>query len=233
MSPILLALSRALHSLRQPGILWHLLWPSFLALGAWAVIAWLWWGDLAAWGAAQLQSISWLSWLGEGVVLAVLLILLLPLVYATAATVVATVSLPLILERVGEADYGDLEARRGGTQAGSVANALVALLKYLLAWIVTLPLLLIPGVGLLLPLLLLGYLNQRAYRYDALMQHADAEEMRGLIARRKGGLYLVGLIAGAVGYIPVVNLLAPAYAGLVFVHYCLESLRRLRQGQTQ
>ncbi len=83
-------------------------------------------------------------------------------------------------------------------------------------------------MGLVLPVLLSAYLNQRAYRYDALMQHADAAEMREVIARQRGGLWLVGILSGLLAYVPVVNLLVPAYSGLTFVHYCLGALRRRR-----
>ena len=94
--------------------------------------------------------------------------------------------------------------------------------------IVTLPLWLIPGLGLILPWLLSAWLNQRAYRYDALMQHADRDEFARLVGTHRGKLLLVGLGAGALNYIPLANLFAPAFAGLAFVHYCLETLRGMR-----
>ena len=86
-------------------------------------------------------------------------------------------------------------------------------------------------MGLLLPLLLSAWLNQRAYRYDALMQHADRDEYRKLVGAHRGKLMLVGLGAGALNYVPLLNLFAPAFAGLAFVHYCLEGLRRMRAGK--
>ena len=240
MTPIATSFARALRSLSQPGILWHLVWPTLVAAALWGALAWFFGGTLTTWFAGTLGNFSWLAgWFGEqgaasaaSVTAGVLLVLLtLPLIYATAAMIVAVFALPLILERVAERDYAELEQRRGGSQAGSVANALVALAWYLAGLILTLPLWLIPGMGLILPLLLSAYLNQRAYRYDALMQHADRDEFRRLTAGHRGKLLLVGLGAGALGYVPVVNLLAPAFAGLAFVHYCLETLRSMRAGK--
>ena len=49
-----------------------------------------------------------------------------------------------------------------------------------------------------------------------------------MLARERGGLYLAGIVAGLLAFIPVINLVAPAYAGLAFIHYCLETLRRER-----
>lgn len=237
MSPIATSFARALRSLTQPGIFWHLVWPTLASIALWVIVAWQFGGALTAWFAGVMGNFSWLAgWFGEqgaasaaSVTAGVLLVLLLlPLVYATAATIVAVFALPLILERVAARDYAELEKRQGGSQVGSAINALVALAWYLLGLILTLPLWLIPGLGLILPWLLSAWLNQRAYRYDALMQHADRDEYQRLIGAHRGKLLLVGLGAGALNYIPLVNLLAPAYAGLAFVHYCLETLRDMR-----
>lgn len=236
-TPIATSFTRALRSLSQPGILWHLVWPTLVSIAVWLVVAWQFGGALSAWLAGAMGNFSWFAgWFGDSgaasaasVTAGVLLVLLLlPLMYATAATIVAVFALPLILERVAARDYPTLEKRRGGSQTGSVINALVALAWYLAGLIVTLPLWLIPGLGLILPWLLSAWLNQRAYRYDALMQHADSEEFARLVGAHRGKLLLVGLGAGALNYIPLVNLFAPAFAGLAFVHYCLETLRGMR-----
>lgn len=239
MNPVLIAFGRAAHSLTRRGIFWHLLWPSLAALLAWGVLAWMFWGPVADSVLASIHQWPWFAsllgkWEGTGSVAAatvhgLMILLLLPLVYGTALLLAVAVALPLMLERVAADDYAELELRRGGSLAGSIWNALVALFWFLLAWIATLPLWLVPGLALVIPLLLSAWLNQRAYRYDALMAHADAGELRSLVVRRKGGLLLVGLGAGALAYVPVVNLLAPSFAGLAFVHFCLEALRRLRR----
>ena len=156
-------------------------------------------------------------------------LLLIPLIYGTAMFIVAVFALPLMLERVAAKDYPELEKRNGGTLAGSVGNALVAVLVFLFGWIVTLPLWLIPGMGIVLPVLLAGYLNYRGYSYDALSAHAGADELDGVLARERGGLYLAGVVAGLLAFVPVLNLIAPAYAGLAFIHYGLEALRRARK----
>ncbi|MBI4755620.1 MAG: EI24 domain-containing protein [Betaproteobacteria bacterium] len=240
MSPVLIAFGRAAHSLTRRGIFWHLLWPSLAALALWGLLAGLFWGTAAGAMVRMVNGWSWVTWLvgqwagsetvAEATVHLLMFLLLLPLIYGTALLLAVAVAVPLMLERVAADDYAELERRCGGTLAGSVWNALVAVFWFVLAWVVTLPLWLVPGLALVIPLALSAYVNQRAYRYDALMAHADPGEMRSLIVRRKGGLFLVGLGAGALAYVPVVNLLAPSFAGLAFVHFCLEALRSLRKG---
>lgn len=238
MNEVLSAFGRALRSLSRPSMFWHLIWPTMVAIVVWAVLGWFFWADASSalldlfhrwpWLQKVMDSTQFLSVAALATVHVFLALLFVPLVYATALMLVAIVALPLMLERVGNAEYGDLEKRNGGTMAGSVGNALWALVVYIFAWLATLPLWLIPGLGLLLPVLLSAYLSQRAYRYDALMQHADADEMRTVIARERGGLWMVGILSGLLAYVPVVNLLVPAYSGLAFVHFCLGSLRRQR-----
>ncbi len=239
MNEALSAFGRALRSLSRPVMFWHLVWPTLAALLLWGELAWFFWDEASATLIGWFQEWTWLHQLMDRTQFVsvaalataniLLAILFVPLIYATALMLVALVALPLMLERVAPADYPDLEKRKGGSMAGSVWNSLYALVVYLAGWLVTLPLWLIPGAGLLLPVILSAYLNQRAYRYDALMQHADAGEMNRLFRQERGGLWLVGIVSGLLAYVPVVNLVVPAYAGLAFAHYCLSALRRMRR----
>lgn len=238
MNPVTTAFLRAFASLRQPSILWHLTWPVLVSGLVWLALGFSFLSVLAEATLAWFQSIGWLQdWLsGSQWVAAVVLVtaklllilLALPLMYVTTSLIVAAVALPMMLTRVAAMDYPELERRKGGSIAGSVWNAIVAVFWYLLWLALTLPLWLIPGLALVLPWVLSAYLNRRAYRYDALMEHADAEEMRTLFASEHTRLFWVGLGAGALAYVPLVNFFAPAYAGLAYVHYCLEALRQRR-----
>ncbi len=239
MTEVLKAYGRALKSLFTPGILWHLLWPTVLAVVLWIAVAWLSWDTVGATIERLFVEVSWLNWLqvrwessalaGAIFVKVVLGLLLIPLIYGTAMFIVAVFALPLMLDRVAAKDYPELERRNGGTLAGSVGNALLAVVVFLVGWVVTLPLWLIPGMIIVLPVLLSGYLNYRGYSYDALSAHAGAEELDAVLAGERSGLYLVGVVAGLLAFVPVLNLIAPAYAGLAFIHYGLEALRRARR----
>ncbi|MBK6629636.1 MAG: EI24 domain-containing protein [Betaproteobacteria bacterium] len=238
---VLNAYGRALRSLLQPAIFWHLLWPTALSAIIWIVVAWLSWDTVGAGIERLFNEVGWLNWILQrwddsalaATIFAkvVLGLLLIPLIYSTAMLIVAVFALPLMLERVAARDYPELEQRRGGTLAGSIGNALLAATVFMVGWVITLPLWLIPGMAIILPVLLSAYLNYRGYSYDALSAHGDAEEIRTTIARERGQLYLTGIFAGLLVYIPVINLVTPAYAGLTFIHYGLETLRRSRHAE--
>ncbi|MFU2487403.1 EI24 domain-containing protein [Thauera sp. WH-1] len=238
MKDILVAVGRAGRSLLRRDIFWHLLWPGLAAMVVWTVIAVMVWTPvtegLFAWVAGWSFVGTWLS--ASEAAAAVMLVLIkiavallvVPLIYVTAALLVATIALPLMLERIGRTDYADIEQRRGGSNVGSAWNSIVAGGLFVLALLVSLPFWLIPGVGLLASVVLTGWLNQRAFGYDALMLHADRDELARLRNDWRPQMLLLGGGCSLLAYVPFVNLLAPAFAGLAFVHYMLETLRRHR-----
>jgi CysZ protein len=125
-------------------------------------------------------------------------------------------------------DYPQLTPH-GGAFWGSVGNTLAAGTLFALVWVATLPLLLIPGVLLVLPLSLTAWLNQRTFRYDALAEHATGEERRRIVTQHRGEMVLAGLGTALALHVPLLNLLAPAWTALAFVHLCLGRLAELRQ----
>lgn len=241
MRDILVAFGRALRSLTRRGVLMHLLWPSVVAVLVWVAVA------LSAWSPVIAAIMDWIAgwsfardWLlGSEVGAATVLVLvkiavvltLLPLIYVTAALLVAVVALPMILERVAARDYADLERRRGGSNLGSAWNALVAGLLFVVGLLASLPFWLIPGVGIIASLALTAWLNQRAFGYDSLMLHADRDELVRLPRTLRHPMLLLGGTCALFAYIPLINLLAPAFCGLAFVHFMLEALRRERARQ--
>jgi hypothetical protein len=238
METVFLALRRAAQDLVTPRMLSLVLWPMGIALLLWGGLAW-WFG--AAWkaeleallAATPLQSLAeWAGadWLLAYAALFVLVLLWLPAMYATALLITSVALMPFIVAHVAERHYPALERRRGGSLAGSLGNGLVALLVYLPAWLLLLPVWLFAPFGVLVSVLLNAWLNQRLFMYDALSEHAGPDELRGL--RHAGGLGLFGMAAllGLLHLVPLLNLLAPVYMGLAFAHYALDAVARSRRG---
>lgn len=224
-------LLRAGRDLLRPEMLFHALWPPLLAFLVWSIVAWFAWQPLAAWIVAGLPDWSWLNWLGPSLAHVAIFFIFAPLIYLTVLLLVAAFALPRMMALIALRDYPDV-VRRGSAGAafwGSIANTVAAGAIFVVGWLLTLPLLLIPGVVLILPLFWAAWLNQRAFRFDALAEHALPEERAALIRRERGGLYLGGLVGALVAHVPVLNLLALSYTALLFVHLCLGGLRELRR----
>jgi len=227
-----------MRSLARLDVFGHLIWPGIVSALLWVTIAVFSWAVAVdtimgyikefGWVGNQVSTSMWVA--GIVLVFVKLLVVLafVPLFYVTTAALVATVALPLMLDRVAQRDYADLERRHGGSNMGSIGNTLAALLWFALIMALSLPLWLIPGVALVAPILGMGWLNQRIFGYDALMHHADRDELVRLRQGLRPQMLLLGGGTFLLAYVPVANVVAPAFSGLAFVHFLLEALRRER-----
>ena len=234
------ALIGALRNTFHPAILGVLLLPGIAALLVWGGLSWWFWDS---WSGAiesalvNLTSEGWMARLNTerfaGFAAGLLLLMLIaPAVMATAMLISAIFAMPVLVSHVARRDFPELERRRGGTFVGSIVNAVVAVTAFALLWLATLPLWLFLGpLAVLLPWGLSAYLNQRLFRYDALAEHADAQEMQRVFSERFSDLFVLGLMTGLLYFIPFINLLAPVFSALAFTHLCLDELSRLRGGE--
>lgn len=230
------ALSGAVRSIVHPIILAVMVVPMAIALMLWVSVGWFAWD---AWNQAiQAYAMAWmpeswtarwdLAWLGLVLALMGAVIALAPLVIVTSLLFAALFAMPVLLKHVAGRSFPDLERKPGGSLAGSIWNAVAAVVTFLLLWVLTIPLWLLGPLALVLPLLLAANLNQRLFRYDALSEHASAEEMREIFEQARGRLFLLGLITGLMYFIPPINLVAPVFSALAFIHLCLAELRDVR-----
>jgi hypothetical protein len=156
--------------------------------------------------------------------------LALPIMLVIAVLVTELVAMPVIVPFVARRYYPRLDQRRGGTLAGSLWNACVAIGVFAALWLASLPLW-FTGIGaLVLPPLISAYFNQRMFRYDALAEHATAAEREAVVRSARGRLFVLGLTLAMLYAIPFLNLAVPVLSGLAFTHLCLGELARLRQG---
>ncbi len=236
MQNILDALGRAFKSLLHPKMLVLTLWPMLLSLLFWGGIFWWFWDawatdltHLAQGYGVEDHLAQWgFVWVAHWVVSLLLFSMLLPAVYVTSLLFTAIFAMPIMLKFVAARDYPELEQKFGGTLVGSVWAAVVAVSVFLILWVLTLPLWLIPFGPIVVPTMLSAYLNQRLFTYDALTDHASVEEFEQIKERAQGRLFSMGAILGFVHYIPVLNFFTPIYIGLAFIHLSLAELRCLR-----
>src|SRR6185295_8720741 len=178
---LLYAAANVLH----PRMLWLMLWPMLVALALWGTVALLSWTRLAVRIAAWLQqgvdyALSWahLDLAAAALVAANVLLFLLfvPLVYLTALFILSVFGMQQMVNYVAERSYPALERRRGGGVAGTGWNSLVAFFGLLGLGVLSLPFWLFPPLWPVIPLVHPAEDHQRLLRYDALPEHADAQE---------------------------------------------------------
>lgn len=235
MSDVASALARAVRDLFNLQVLWVVVWPLLVASLLWLALAIVFWTPITAWTAAGLERIGiedWLTgikpvWLATGLQALLHVLVFIPLVYVTALVITALFAMPALIRVVAERDYPDLVRAHGGGLVGSVWNAVVAMFFFVLIWIITLPLWLI-GVGVIVPFVAAAWLNQRLFRYDAVAEHASADEMAQLFKDERSGWWALGALTGLLQFVPLLNLLGAVVAALAFIHFGLARLARLR-----
>lgn len=234
MAEVMLALMRTLASLRDGRVWRYLLLPALFSLLLWIALAF--WGLgalvdwllghppmtlLIGWGVAWLAYI--LAYLGGWMAI-------FACAYLTASLLTALFVMPLLLKHLAATEYRDVAAMGKDSFVAAAVNSIFASILFVAGWFLTLPLWIVPGLSLLLPMLLMAWLNRRTFAYDALSMHATEEEWRSM--RRQAGtpLFMLGLIMALLAHVPLIGLLVPTLAALSFVHFGLESLRCSRGG---
>lgn len=162
-----------------------------------------------------------------------LILAFLPLAFVISILVVSIFVMPVVLKWVGDEDFKSLEKRRGGSTLGSVGNTLWASVVFVFLFVLTLPLWLVPGFQILVPLSLAAWLNKRVFLYDVLQDYASKEERKLIQEQEALELYGMGLILGLLSYIPLAFLLVPILSALSYTYYGLHALSSLRRGPTE
>ena len=210
------------------------------ALDAWPLLTGLW---------------SWLQGLfsadvRDALAPLVVVLALTPLVVLVSLIVVAAFMAPALTRLVAARRFETLERKRGASFVYSVARSLGLTVVAVLALVVSMPLWLIPPLVLVLPPLIWGWLTFKVMAFDALAEHASAEERQTLMRQHRVPLLAIGVLCGYLGAAPSIVwasgllfaaaffVLVPlaiwiytvvfAFSALWFAHYALDALAQLR-----
>lgn len=237
--------------------------PLVLSLVLWGVVLYFGLQPLLDWLHANFvdyeifrTTSSWLESMHLGFLKAVVvpffaLLLLLPLMILSALLFMNIAAMPFIVRHVGGRHYAKLEKKEGGSMLGGLRAALSSFLVFIVIWLMTLPLYIVPPLAVLSSTLLWGWLTSRVMSYDALADYASEEERRTIQRERRWDLMVIGLVSGATGALPPLLMAAGAalviallplflaimmwlyvlifiFTALWFQYYCLEALAQLR-----
>ena len=231
---VLKAFGRSLATLLRPAIWAYVAAPTIISFGLWVLLA-MWELEAAVTWLIGQPPLAWMadgaSWLASFFAYSIVWLGILSLAYVTALLITAIFFLPLIIEHLAKRDYPDVARMGEDSFVRSTTNSISAALLFILGWVVTLPLWLIPGMGLILPIWWLTWINRRTFAYDALAVHASRWESETLRKNNGWGFLLLGLLLALLAYVPLFGLIVPALAAIAYVHYSLEMLRQSRGGE--
>jgi len=210
------------------------------ALDAWPILSSLW-GWIERAGASDVKA-----------VLAPLAVVFAatPVIVVLVLLIVSGLMAPALTRLVAQRRFPALEQKKGASFLLSVFRSLGMTLLALVALVVSMPLWLVPPLVLVLPPLIWGWLTYQVMSFDALAEHASAEERHTVLRAHRWPLLGIGILCGLLGAAPSVVwasgllfaaaffVLVPlaiwiytlvfAFSALWFAHYCLDALAQLR-----
>ncbi len=194
---------------------------------------------------------GWLEWMGVhnlNAFLAPLLLVALcvPTLVLLSLLAVSLIALPQALKFVETRRFAALERKGKSAFVQSAASSLGWTTIAVVVLILSIPLWFIPPLVVVIPPFVWGWLTYKVMSFDALAEHATAEERRVVVHNHKTALLTIGIVTGLIGaapsllwvsaiatviLFPVISLLSLwlytvgfVFTALWFVNYCLAAL---------
>jgi hypothetical protein len=251
----------------MPRVIGLSLLPLVLTVALSGFLGYMYWDAAVLTVQRWLEASSWLEgvwrWL-EGVgfanlktVVGPLLVIfsVTPLVVVVSLLAVSVLMTPALTRMVMGRRFPQMQRKQGASFLHSVGWSLLSVLLALGAFLLTLPLWLVPPLAMLLPALVWGWLTYRVMAFDVLAEFASQDERHTLMARHRMSLLAIGVITGLMGAAPSLVwasgalfaaafvILVPvaiwiytlvfAFSSLWFAHYALAALQALRHEPVQ
>src|SRR6201996_5678721 len=189
-----------------------------------------------------------------GITQLIVIALPIPVVVAFTLVLVGLWITPAIVSLVSRRRFATLEHRHGASWWLSVVASFGWTIAALLAVVITLPFWLVPGLALVLPPLIWGWLTAHIMGFDALAEHASRAEREAILRAHRWPLLVMGVVCGFLCGVPSmiwtlgmwVIIAAPfvmvgviwlytlifTFSALWFTHYCLSVLAALRDAES-
>ncbi len=251
----------------MPRVIGLSLLPLVLTVALSGFLGYMYWDVAVLTVQRWLEASSWLDgvwrWL-EGVgfanlktVVGPLLVIfsVTPLVVVVSLLAVSFLMTPALTRMVMERRFPQMQRKQGASIWQSLGWSLLSVLLALGAFLLTLPLWLVPPLAMLLPALVWGWLTYRVMAFDVLAEFASQDERHTLMARHRMSLLAIGVITGLLGAAPSLVwasgalfaaafvILVPvaiwiytlvfAFSSLWFAHFALAALQALRHEPVQ
>lgn len=234
--------SKGISTQLQPRMLFAIVLPFVIALGSSIVLLIFAWGPLDTWFMETASKWSWLQstlsslgawsiavggWLSS-LISFVALVAIGVVIGLAAASIMVT---PIAVKFISENYFPHLEKRGQNVNTVSTYNAVKVSVIFVLGWLITLPLWLIPFMSVLLSLFWGAYVFAHMSQVDAIVEHATTAERQYIIKHYKNGFWLIGFVCSVLSLIPFVGLVMPVFSIIVCTHYGLKALDNYRQQQ--
>lgn len=233
----------SLVDLFRPRILLLVLIPPLGSLALWGLLGFLFWDQILSFSQIFGEKflfthqippwmIDWFSvtpvTVATALAIVIAILLILPLAILTSVIVTSLLAMPVVISHVGQS-FPNLKKDGTGVFRASVSNMIRSSFIYLILWVGTLPLWMVPGLGFAIPILLNGYLNYRLFVFDSLAEYASAKEIHDILKNKRIDFLLLGVITSMMIVFPIFYLILPVYSALCFTRLSLMELEEHRK----
>jgi hypothetical protein len=137
-----------------------------------------------------------------GIAALIVIALTIPVVVAFTLVLVGLWITPAIVTLVSRRRFPKLERRHGGSWWLGIFASLGWTVSALLMVMITLPFWLVPGLALVLPPLIWGWLTAKVMGFDALAEHASQPEREAILRAHRWPLLIMGIVCGFLCGVP-------------------------------
>jgi len=213
-------ISKSIQDILSTEVLLFVLKIGFGSILLWVIILWSLWDSYSNFIALYIQKIplvgSW-EWVQSGGSFFIALVVAYMLIIITVSAFTSLFSEPL-LKKLAKKHYPAVEATGSPNVSKSVLLTLKASMIFLLVFLVSFPLLFIPVLGQIWMLWLWGILIKEPTAYDVSSLFAVQSSN---FDRKSKSAGVTAMFASLFNYIPILNIFAPVFAQILFLHNIL------------
>lgn len=142
---------------------------------------------------------------------------LFPFVLVSSVVAISVLANPVVFAHVLKKHYPQLPPQTASFWQ-SLFNTLKASLGFMILWFLSLPLWLIPGGAIAIPLFLSAFLNKRVYGFDAISELANDKNSRVLAEKLNSKFWIAAFFCSASNFFPLAVFITPVFSALLFIH---------------
>ncbi len=157
--------------------------------------------------------------------------LLWPIVVGTAVFLAGIYVMPPVIRFLESKHVMGIHRHSEIGISTTVFFAIKVFTKFLVFWLISIPLWFIPGVAFILPVFLTAYMLRTLMRFDALSEHATQKEIAIISKQDDFKTWVIAFICALLSFIPPILLIVPVLSALSFGRYYLNALGQLRQSE--
>ncbi len=213
---MLTTIKRSLQDILSPAVLKFILKIGLGSIAIWVAILWYFWNSFEGFVTSYLTWLPW-EWMQNTVAFIAAPLVGYTLIIVTIAILTSLYSEGLLIE-LAKKHYPDKEAIASPSMGGSIGATLSSTLLFAVLFIILSPTFFIPVIGQGIML----------YIWSILLKAPTVHDVGGLFITDKQVLKekqkksnMIAMTASLFNYIPFLNIFAPIFAQIMFLHHIL------------